>query len=83
MDLGNIRAGLDVAGSDGGHLGTVDRVERSRIEPRRDDPAPGGRHHWLEQSTIASADGGTARFAVPAGRARQARQGEAPSPRGI
>ena len=82
MDLGNIRPGMDVVGSDGERLGTVDHVDHNRIKLRRDDPASGGQHHWLAQDMLSSVDGNTLRPAVPAGQARQAWQGEAASPRG-
>ena len=81
MDLGNIRPGMDVFGSDGEHVGTVDHVDHNRIKLRRNDPASGGQHYWLEQETIAEVDGNTVRLAVPAGQARQSWQGEAASPR--
>lgn len=77
MDLGNIRAGMDVVGSDGEHLGTVDHLDGNRIKLRRNDPASGGEHHWLAQDAIASVDGNTVRLAVPAGEARRSWQGEA------
>ncbi len=82
MDLGNIRAGMDVVGSDGEHLGTVDNVDHNRIKLRRNDHASGGQHHWLAQDTIASVDGNTVRLALPAGEARRSWQGEAASPQG-
>ena len=82
MDLGNIRPGMEVVGSDGGHLGTVDHVDRNRIKLRRNDSAAGGQHHWLAQETISAVDGNTVRLAVPAGQARQSWQGESASPGG-
>ncbi len=82
MDLGNIRPGMDVVGSDNEHLGTVDHVDHNRIKLRRNDPASGGQHHWLAQDMIASVDGNTVRLAMPAGQARQSWQGEAASSQG-
>jgi len=82
MDLGNIRPRMDVVGSDGEHLGTVDHVEHNRIKLRRNDPASGGQHHWLPQEMIASVDGNTVRLAMPAGQARRSWQGEEASPQG-
>lgn len=82
MDLGNIRPRMDVVGSDGEHLGTVDHVEHNRIKLRRNDPAAEGQHHWLAQDTIASVDGNTVRLAVPASQARRSWQGEGDSPQG-
>ena len=77
MDLGNIRPGMDVVGSDGEHLGTVDHVDHNRIKLRRNDPASGGEHHWLAQDMVASADGNTVRLSMPAGQARRSWQGDA------
>lgn len=82
MDLGNIRRQMDVVGSDGERLGTVDHVDHNRIKLRRSDPAAGGQHHWLAQDAIASVDGNTVRLAMPASQARQSWQSEAPSPDG-
>jgi hypothetical protein len=77
MDLGNIRPRMEVVGSDGGHLGTVDHVEYNRIKLRRSDPDAGGQHHWLAQSMIGAVEGNTVRLTMPADQARQSWQGEA------
>ena len=82
MDLGNIRPGMDVVGSDGGHVGTVDHVDHNRIKLQRNDTASGGQHHWLAQDMIASVDGNAVRLAMPASQARQSWQEEAASPKG-
>ncbi len=82
MDLDNIRPGMEVVGSDGERLGTVDHVEHNRIKLRRNDPAAGGQHHWLAQETVSAVDGNTVRLAVSAGQARQSWQGEAAPPQG-
>ena len=82
MDLGNIRARMDVVGSDGEHPGTVDHVDHNRIKLRRNDPASGGQHHWLAQDMISSVDGNAVRLAMPASQARQSWQEEAASPKG-
>ena len=79
MDLGNIRPQMEVVGSDGEHLGTVDHVEHNRIKLRSNDPAAGGQHHWLAQEMIAKVDGNTVRLTVPAAQARQSWEGEAGS----
>ena len=81
MDLGNIRPQMEVVGSDGEHLGTVDHLDHNRIKLRRNDPASGGQHHWLAQEAIAEVDGNTVRLAMPAGQARRSWLGEAASPR--
>ncbi len=80
MDLGNIRRQMDVVGSDGEHLGTVDHVDHNRIKLRRNDPAAGGQHHWLGQDMIDSVEGNTVRLAMPAAQARRSWQDESASP---
>ena len=82
MDLGNIRPQMEVVGSDGEHLGTVDHVDHNRIKLRRKDPGAGGQHHWLAQEMIAEVDGNRVRLAVPAAQARQSWGGEAGSAAG-
>ena len=82
MDLGNIRPQMEVVGSDGEHIGTVDHVAHNRTKVRGNDPASGGQHHWLAQDAIASVDGNTVRLAMPASQARQSWQGEAASAEG-
>ena len=82
MDLSNIRVGMEVVGSDGEHLGTVDHVEHNRIKLKRNDPAAGGQHHWLAQEAVSAVDGNTVRLSMPAGQARRSWQGEAASPQG-
>lgn len=80
MDLGNVRAGMEVVGADGEHLGTIDHLDGNRVKLRRNDPASGGQHHWLAQDAVASVDGNTVRLAVPADQAQRSWQGEAASP---
>jgi|GEM_PF-240255 len=77
MDLSNIRPKMDVVGSDGGHVGTVDHIEHNRIKLRRGDPQAGGEHHWLPQEMIASVEGNTVRLTMPASQALQSWEGEA------
>ena len=55
-----IRPHMEVVGSDGQHVGTVDAVEGDRIKlTKRDDPDGSGQHHhYLAIGTVA-ADGGS------------------------
>ncbi|WP_237477294.1 DUF2382 domain-containing protein [Lichenibacterium dinghuense] len=64
-----IRDGLDVVGSDGAHVGTVDHLDGERIKLRKSDPASGGAHHWLTQDIVASVAGRVV-LAVTAAEAR-------------
>ena len=64
---------MPVVGSDGGHVGTVDKVEEDRIKLTKQDD-PGGRamhHHYLPVSAVASVDGGEVRLNMDAHRARE------------
>jgi hypothetical protein len=45
--LGDIREHMEVVGSDGGHVGTVDCVKGDRIVLTKSDPDSGGIHHSL------------------------------------
>ncbi len=68
-----IREHMAVVGSDGGHVGTVDRVEEDRIKLTRQDD-PGGRalhHHYLPVSAIAAVEGDEVRLSMDAHRARE------------
>lgn len=53
-DLDGIAEHMEVLGSDGQHVGTVDKVEGNRIKLTRDDPASGGDHHYLHMDMVAS-----------------------------
>ena len=50
---------LEVVGSDGVHVGIVDRVEGAMMKLKRKDPASGGQHHLLPVNLVksVSADG--------------------------
>ncbi len=72
LEQGRIPDHTPVVGSDGRHLGTVDRVEGDYIKLSRSDPESGGVHHWLPLSTVAGLEGGIVRLSLPAGQAREA-----------
>jgi len=55
--LGQIREHMDVVGSDGEHVGTVDKVAGDRIILTKSDPESGGSHHSLSCSDIDRIDG--------------------------
>ena len=48
---------MDVVGSDGEHVGTVDKVRGDRIILTKNDPAAGGHHHSIPSSWLESVDG--------------------------
>lgn len=63
---------MPVLGSDGGPIGTVDRVEGRRITLTLCGEWTGsGRHHVLPLDAVASCDGGQVRLTMPAEQARQ------------
>ncbi|GAO40587.1 hypothetical protein SCH01S_49_00010 [Sphingomonas changbaiensis NBRC 104936] len=51
-----VREHMEVCGSDGEHLGTVDKVAGDRIILTKNDPAAGGHHHSIPCSWIQSVD---------------------------
>ena len=59
----DLLAGVDehaeVVGSDGEHVGTVDKVRGNRIILTKSDADAGGRHHSVPSSWLQSAQGGT------------------------
>ena len=64
---------MAVVGSDGGHVGTVDKVEEDRIKlTKNDDPDGSGQHHhYLPISSVAAVEAGEVRLSMDADRARK------------
>ena len=53
----DIREHMEVVGSDGKHVGTVDHLEGSdRIKLTRSDQQAGGKHHFVALSAVQSVD---------------------------
>jgi hypothetical protein len=66
-----IREHMAVVGSDGQHVGTVDRLERGRIRlTRDDDPGGAGEHRSISLGLIASTEGGQVRLTLTGQQAR-------------
>jgi len=57
VDATQIGEHMEVVGSDGGHVGVVDKVEGERIKLTRKDPQAGGQHHYLPLSAVDSVNG--------------------------
>ena len=55
VDRQDIRAHMEVVGSDGLHIGTVDHVEGDRITMTRND-SPDGSHHYVALADVIRAD---------------------------
>ncbi|MGG5820565.1 DUF2171 domain-containing protein [Falsiroseomonas sp. HW251] len=67
-----IREHMDVVGSDGGHVGTVDKLEGDQIKlTKRDDPDGSGQHHhYVPVSAVDAVNDNQVRLNMPADRAR-------------
>lgn len=61
---------MEVLGSDGQHVGVVDKVEGQRIKLTRNDPAAGGEHHYLHLDMVDRIDGTTVHLTRTAAQAR-------------
>lgn len=57
VDASRIKEHATVLGSDGVHVGTVDRVENGRIKLTRTDPDAGGQHHYVPLDRVYAIDG--------------------------
>ena len=48
-----IKQNMEVLGSDGLHVGTVDNIEGAgQVRLAKDDPAAGGEHHYIPLSWV-------------------------------
>ena len=70
-----IKEHMDVVGSDGQHVGTVDKVEGDRIKLTKNDPQAGGQHHYIPLDAVASVEQDGVRLDMPAEQARQQAMG--------
>lgn len=68
IDPSQIKEHMEVVGSDGQHVGTVDMLA---IKLTKNDPSAGGQHHILSLDTVASVTGGKLQLNVPAAQARE------------
>jgi hypothetical protein len=56
-DTQKIKEHMEVCGSDGAHVGTVDHLDgSSRIKLTKDDPKAGGKHHFIPVDWIDKVD---------------------------
>ena len=56
QDTSQIKEHMNVLGSDGNHVGTVDRVKGARIILTKNDPMSHGRHHAIPMGWVSSVD---------------------------
>ena len=68
--LRDIREHMEVVGSDGKHVGTIDRVAGDRLILTRSDPEAGGVHHSLSCTDVDCVDGNRVILDLSAERAR-------------
>ncbi len=54
MDVAQIEEHMEVVGSDGTHVGIVDKVEGEQIKLTRHDSQAEGEHHYIPLSSVAS-----------------------------
>jgi hypothetical protein len=70
MDASQIKAHMEVIGSDEQHVGTVDHVDGQRIKLTRKDSGE-GEHRYLDLSMVSSVQDGRVRLSCTADQARQ------------
>ena len=68
IDASQIAEHMEVVGSDGQHVGTVDKL---CIKLTKNDPAAQGEHHILALDAVASIEGGKLKLGMPAAEAVQ------------
>jgi hypothetical protein len=67
VDTSRISEHMEIIGADGAHVGTVDRVEGSRIKLTKKDSGEGsheGHHHFIPLSLVADVEGQTIRLSA-------------------
>jgi hypothetical protein len=52
VNASQIQEHMEVKGSDGQHVGTVDRVEGNRIKLAKSDAASGGKHRYMDLAHV-------------------------------
>ena len=60
----DIKENMEVIGADGVHIGTVDKVEGSRIKLTKKDSGEGshrGHHHFIDKNLVAEVEGNKVR----------------------
>ncbi len=68
-DISRIKEHMEVIGADGAHVGTVDRVESTRIKLTKADSGQGqhkGHHHFVDGGLVASIEGNKVRLSANA-----------------
>ena len=68
VNASEITEHLEVVGSDGQHVGTVDKLV---IKLTKKDPAAHGQHHIIPLDAVASVTGGKVMLSMPASEAAE------------
>jgi hypothetical protein len=75
MDTSQIKEHMEIVGSDGQHVGTVDRVDGQRIKLTRKDASASGEHQYVGLDAISGVTDGRIRLNCTAEQARQSSGG--------
>lgn len=65
----DIKENMEVIGADGVHIGTVDKIEGSRIKLTKKDSGEGshrGHHHFIDKNLVAEVEGNKVRLSANA-----------------
>ena len=65
--VSGIKEHMEVIGADGAHIGTVDRVEGTRIKLTKKDSGEGshkGHHHFIDGGLVAEVEGNKVRLSA-------------------
>jgi len=62
QDIGNVREHMQVVGSDGGIVGTVDGIDGDKIKLARNDPNANGKHHFIPNDWVEEVEDGEVRL---------------------
>lgn len=66
-DLSGIKEHMDIIGADGVHVGTVDKVEGSRIKmTKKDSGSHASHHHYISGGLVAGVEGNKVRLSANA-----------------
>ncbi len=66
VDISQIEEHMEVVGSDGQHVGTVDNLG---IKLTKRDPIAGGQHHYIKLEIVSGVEGGKLKLNIPAAEA--------------
>jgi hypothetical protein len=58
VNASQIQEHMEIKGSDGQHVGTVDRVEGDRIKLTKSDKAARGEHHYMDLAAVREVKNG-------------------------